>query len=90
MKKFLTPGVASHAFPSTEACERIGELTLTVAVKVATSGFNTEAKVAKAAGKSNTVALVADELRTVYKVAAAGARYEQIVTELEALPECRQ
>ena len=90
MKKFFTPGAASHAFPSTEACEGIGELTFTVAVKVATSGFGAEAKAAKAAGKSNTVALVADELRMVYKVAAPGARYEQIVAELEALPECRQ
>lgn len=90
MKKFFTPGAASHAFPSMEACEGIGELTFTVAVKVATSAFSPEARAAKAAGKSNTIALVADELRTVYKVAAAGARYEQVVAELEMLPECRQ
>ena len=81
---------AIHEFPPTEACEGSGALTFTGAVKVATRGFNAEAKAAAAAGKRNAVVLVADELRTVYKVAAAGARYGQIVDELEALLECRQ
>lgn len=88
MKKFFTPGAASHGFPSKEACNGIGQLAFTAAMQVATNGLSNEAKAAVKAGKSNTVAIVADQLRSVYKVAAAGARYDAIVSELEAMPEC--
>ena len=54
-----------------------------------TDGLSKEAAAAKKAGKSNTVAIVADQLRTVYKVAAAGAKYEDIIRELDTLPECK-
>ncbi len=89
MKKFFRPGATSHGFPSKEACNGIGELAFTAAVQVATSGLSNEAKAAVKAGKSNTIAIVADQLRSVYKVAAAGARYDAIMGELEAMPECK-
>ena len=57
--------------------------------KILTRGLSAEAKAAQAAGKSNTVAMVADQLRTVYKVAAAGAKYDDIMSDLEKLPECK-
>ncbi len=89
MKKFFTPGAASHAWPSKAACEGVGALALTAAKTIATSSLSSQAKAATKAGKSNTIAQVADELRTLYSVAAAGATYDQIVTELESLPECK-
>ena len=91
MKKFFTPAAASSApsFPNKASCEGIGELAFMVAVAIVTDGLSKEAKAAKAQGKSNTLAIVADELRTVYKIAAAGATYQQVVDELEKLPECK-
>ncbi len=89
MKKFFTPGAASHAWPSKGACEGVGALALTAAKTILTSGLSAEAKAATKAGKSNTIAQVADELKTLYSVAAAGAKYDQIMTELESLPECK-
>lgn len=89
MKKFMTPGAAGHGFPSKEACEGIGVLAFSVAEKVITDGMSAEAKAATKAGKGRTITVVAEELRSVYKVMAAGARYDQIVGELESLPECK-
>ena len=91
MKKFFTPAAAASApsFPNKASCEGIGELAFTVAEMIVTNGLSKEAAAAKKAGKSNTVAIVADQLRSVYRVAAAGAQYDQIVGELETLPDCR-
>ena len=91
MKKFFTPAAASSAtsFPNKASCEGIGELAFMVAETIVTDGLSKEAKAAKAQGKSNTLAIVADELRTVYKIAAAGATYQQVVDELDKLPECK-
>jgi hypothetical protein len=95
MKKFYTSvataGEKSNptSFPNQASCNGIGELAFEVAEKILTNGLSAEAKAAKAAGKSNTVAMVADQLRSVYKVAAAGAKYESIVAELDGLPECK-
>jgi len=95
MKKFYTPLAAAGekasptSFPNQASCTGIGELAFEVAEKILTNGLSAEAKAAKAAGKSNTVAMVADQLRTVYKVAAAGAKYDDVVRELDALPECK-
>lgn len=95
MKKFYTPDAKTKeaanptTFPNKAACEGIGELAFSVAEKILTDGLSAEAKAAKAQGKSNTVAIVADELRTVYKIAAAGAQYNDVVNELNNLPECK-
>jgi len=89
MKKFFTPGQSAPSFPNKASCEGIGELAFTVAETIVTEGLSKEAAAAKKAGKSNTVAIVADQLRSVYKVAAAGAQYDQIMGELEKLPECK-
>jgi hypothetical protein len=95
MKKFYTPLAAAGekanptTFPNKASCEGIGELAFEVAEKILTNGLSAEAKAAKAAGKSNTVAMVADQLRSVYKIAAAGAKYDDVVRELDALPECK-
>ncbi len=89
MKKFFTPGQSSPSFPNKASCEGIGELAFSVAEMIVTEGLSKEAAAAKKAGKSNTVAIVADQLRSVYKVAAAGAQYDQIVNELDTLPECK-
>ena len=95
MKKFYTPDFASKektsptTFPNQASCNGIGELAFVVAETILTNGLSNEAKAAKAAGKSNTVAIVADQLRTVYKIAAAGASYNQVMTELDSLPECK-
>ena len=89
MKKFFTPGKSSPSFPNKASCEGIGELAFTVAETIVTEGLSKEAAAAKKAGKSNTVAIVADQLRSIYKVAAAGAQYDQIMTELETLPDCK-
>lgn len=89
MKKFFTAGQSSQSFPNQAACNGIGELAFKVAETVLTEGLSKEAAAAKKAGKSNTVAIVADELRTVYQIAAAGADYNKIVGELETLPECK-
>ena len=94
MKKFYAPlaSAGEKANPTTflnqAACTGIGELAFQVAEKILTRGLSAEAKAAQAAGKSNTVAMVADQLRTVYKVAAAGAKYDDIMSDLEKLPEC--
>ena len=95
MKKFYTPDFASKektsptTFLNQASCNGIGELAFVVAETILTNGLSNEAKAAKAAGKSNTVAIVADQLRTVYKIAAAGASYNQVMTELDSLPECK-
>ncbi len=95
MKKFYTPLAAAGekanptTFPNQASCNGIGELAFEVAEKILTNGLSAEAKAAKAAGKSNTVAMVADQLRTVYKVAAAGSKYDDIMRELDSLPECK-
>jgi len=95
MKKFYTPlaqaGEKANPtrFPNEASCRGIGELAFEVAEKILTDGLSAEAKAAKAAGKSNTVAMVADQLRTVYKVAAAGATYDDVVNELNNLQECK-
>ena len=81
MKKFFAPGdpATSQSFPNKAACEGIGELAFTVAEKIFTNGLSAEAKAAKAAGKSNTLAMVAGELRSVYKVASRGAKFEAVL-----------
>ena len=95
MKKFYTPVAAAAeskqptSFPNEASCRGIGELAFSVAEMIVTDGLSKEAAAAKKAGKSNTVAIVADQLRTVYKIAAAGANYEQIMGELETMPECK-
>jgi hypothetical protein len=89
MRKFFTPGASSPSFPNQAACKGIGELAFIVAETVLTEGLSSQAKAAKAAGKSNTVAIVADQLRSVYSIAAAGADYNKIVGELETMPECK-
>ena len=95
MKKFYTPLASAGekanptTFPNQASCTGIGELAFQVAEKLLTRGISAEVKAAQAAGKSNTVAMVADQLRTVYKVAAAGAKYDDIVRELDTLPECK-
>ena len=95
MKKFYTPLASAGekanptTFPNQASCNGIGELAFIVAETILTNGLSNEAKAAKAAGKSNTVAIVADQLRTVYKIAAAGADYNKIMTELETMPECK-
>ena len=95
MKKFYTPlalaGERANptTFPNQASCHGIGELAFVVAETIVTNGLSNEAKAAKAAGKSNTVAIVADQLRTVYKVASAGADYNKIMAELETMPECK-
>jgi hypothetical protein len=95
MKKFYTPLASAGekanptTFPNQASCNGIGELAFEVAEKILTNGLSAEAKAAKAAGKSNTVAMVADQLRTVYKIASAGAKYDDVVRELDALPECK-
>ena len=95
MKKFYTPLAAAGektnptSFPNQASCNGIGELAFVVAETIVTNGLSNEAKAAKAAGKSNTVAIVADQLRTVYRIAAAGADYNKIMGELEAMPECK-
>ncbi len=89
MKKFFTPGASSPSFPNQAACNGIGELAFIVAETILTEGLSSQAKAAKAAGKSNTVAIVADQLISVYKIAAAGADYNKVVGELDTLPECR-
>lgn len=89
MAEFLTPGAARHAWPSKESCEGVGVLALSTAKAILSNGLSAEAKAATKAGKSNTVAQVASELKKVYSVIAAGARYDAIVSKLEALPECR-
>ena len=76
VKMFFSLGAASHAFPSTEACGGIREFISTLKIKVTTSGCSADTKAAEAVGKSNVVALVAEELRTIYKFSAAGARYK--------------
>ena len=92
MKKFYTSSAKkadAPSFPNQASCQGIGELAFSVAILVVTEALSAEAAAAKQTGKSNTVAIVADELRTVYRVAAAGADYNQIVGELDALPECK-
>ena len=95
MKKFYTSAASAGeksnptTFPNQNSCNGIGELAFVVAETILTNGLSNEAKAAKAAGKSNTVAIVADQLRTVYKIAAAGADYNKIMGELEAMPECK-
>jgi hypothetical protein len=89
MQKFLQPGQTTHGFPSKEACEGIGELSFSVAEKIVTDGISSEAKAAVKAGKSRTVAVVADELRTLYKVTSGASNYDQLTNELNNLPECR-
>ena len=95
MKKFYTPVAAAGekanptSFPNKASCEGIGELAFSVAEMIVTDGLSKEAAAAKKAGKSNTVAIVADQLKSVYKIAAAGANYEQIMGELETMPECK-
>jgi hypothetical protein len=41
------------------------------------------------AGKGRTVAVVMDELSTVYKIANNASTYNQMTSELEKMPECR-
>ena len=95
MKKFYTKAATAGeeakptTFPNEASCRGIGELAFEVAEKILTNGLSAEAKAAKAAGKSNTVAMVADQLRSVYKVAAYGAKYDDVMRELDALPECK-
>ena len=95
MKKFFAPGdsAASQSFPNKATCEGIGELAFTVAEKIFTNGLSAEAKAAARAGKSNTLAMVADELRSVYKVASRGAKFEAILEAIEtaqpSLTECK-
>jgi len=89
MKKFYTTSATPTSFPNQASCRGIGELALFVAETIVTDGLSNQAKAAKAAGKSNTVAIVADQLLTVYKIAAAGADYNKVVSELDALPECK-
>jgi len=87
--KFLPAGSTSSGFPSKAACEGIGELAFSVAEKVVTDGISAEAKAATKAGKGRTVAVVADELRTIYKLAGAASTYNQLVDELAQMPECK-
>lgn len=95
MKKFYSAAAAAGErssptkFPNQASCNGIGELAFEVAEKILTNGLSAEAKAAKAAGKSNTVAMVADQLRSVYKVAAPTAKYDEVVSELDTLPECK-
>ncbi|MDR7308825.1 hypothetical protein [Rhodoferax saidenbachensis] len=89
MQKFLQPNQASHGFPSKEACTGLGELSFMVAEKIVTDGISAEAKAATKAGKGRTVAVVADELRTIYKIASGAATYDQLTNELSSMPECR-
>ena len=41
------------------------------------------------AGKSRTVAVVADKLRTLYKVTSGASNYDQLTNELNSTPKCR-
>ncbi len=89
MKQFLAPGEASHSFPSDESCRGVGELAFSVAEKVFTGGVSTEAKAALKAGKGRTVAVVADELLTVYKIAGRAEKFNQLLDELHKMQECK-
>jgi hypothetical protein len=60
-----------------------------VAEKIVTDGIRCEAKAAVKTSKSRTVAGVADELRTLYKVTSGASNYDQLTNELNNLPECR-
>ncbi len=87
-EKFIPGGGGnSITFPSRPICNGMGELAFQVGKKIVTDGLSAQAKAAKAAGKSATVALVADELMTVYSALGAIAQYNQVVGELESLPE---
>nr|WP_315848624.1 hypothetical protein [uncultured Rhodoferax sp.] len=89
MTRFLPAGSTGSGFPSKAACEGIGELAFSVAEKVVTNGLSTEAKAATAAGKSRTMAIVADQLLTVYKIAGSASTYNNLVGELDTMPECK-
>lgn len=39
--------------------------------------------------KSRTAAVVADKLRTLYKVMSGASNYDQLTNELSSMPECR-
>ncbi len=77
------------SFPDQSSCNGIGQLAFAVGEKIATDGLSTEAKAAQAAGKGRTVAVVADEIRTIYKIAGTASQFDALTQELQALPECK-
>ena len=81
--------VASDGFPSDANCQRVGALGLTVAMKVVSNALTAEAKAATAAGKSNTAAQVASELKSIYGHLGRAAKYNEIVDKLNEMPECK-
>jgi hypothetical protein len=75
-------------FPSEAGCRGIGIVAFKVAEKIVTRNIAAEAKAAQAAGKSMTAAMVAKELQTVYSVAGAASKFQELTEALNRMPAC--
>lgn len=81
-------GGGFSSFPSQQSCQAVGHAALIAAEQVTTGALSKEAKAATAAGKSNTAAQVADQIRDIYKFMNDTSKYQGLVNDLNTLPEC--
>ena len=87
VKAIAGSAVGSDSFPSQAVCNGIGDLAYQAAEKALLRDLSAELAAA-AKGTNNTVAIVADQLRTVYKMAGRADKYQEFVNALNKIPEC--
>ena len=87
IKLIAGSAAGSDSFPSQAVCNGIGELAYQAAEKALLKQLNAELTAA-AKGSNHTIAIVADQLRTVNKMAGRADKYQEFVNALNKILEC--
>lgn len=75
-------------FPNDASCVAMGELALKIAKDRILDAAGTQLAAAARSGRSTTTLMVADKLRSIYKIANNASRFEELQDQIDALPAC--